>query len=63
VIVFATDWLIVARGFEAPEKGRTIRAPKLVRILDRADEEAQSKKVEGVDLGTLMRLKKRSVII
>lgn len=58
VIVLATNWLIVAGGIEA-HKGRTIRAPKFVRILDRVDEEAQSKEVERVELGTLMRLKQR----
>jgi hypothetical protein len=56
VIVFATDWLIVASGIET-HFGRTIRAPKFVRRLDYAGEEVQSKEAERIELGTLVRLK------
>jgi hypothetical protein len=55
VIVFATDWLIVASGIEA-HFGRTIRAPKFVRRLDYVDEEVESKEVERIELGTVVRL-------
>jgi hypothetical protein len=56
VIVFATDWLIVANGIEA-HFGRTVRAPKFVRSLDYVDEEVESKEAERIELGTLVRLK------
>jgi hypothetical protein len=54
-IVFATDWLIVAREF-ASKNGGTIRAPEFVRVLNNAEESAESQEAERFGT-TLIRLK------
>jgi hypothetical protein len=57
VIVLATDLLIAAWRTEA-QKGSTIEAPELVRILNHANDtgKSQDARTERLELGSLSRL-------